>query len=315
MPWELNQSICSLEQAAEYWQTYSLAMHQSPPAKLSLTHEKSSSSDNATESCLHSRSGMTSTPCDRIIQNAPLHSKRGEAFEEALSSLVDSRAKTSASQEMGQASMDFEADFGNRWPAWFAKLDRATSSWKIPQLSLFEDSERSLETWPRWGMMLDGVCWEQTPLEPDTEENEFGLWPTPKASIRGDCPSERRRHTPDLPSAVAMWPTPMANDSTGSQYCYGKNKKNLMKLPGAVIMFPTPQASDNRDRGHIGMPAIQRRQMNKKQIGLGQSVSDTSGALNPNWVEWLMDWPIGWTDLSPLAMGKYQAWRRSHGEL
>jgi hypothetical protein len=28
------------------------------------------------------------------------------------------------------------------------------------------------------------------------------------------------------------------------------------------------------------------------------------GKLNPTWVEWLMGWPLGWTDLKPLVMDK-----------
>ena len=35
--------------------------------------------------------------------------------------------------------------------------------------------------------------------------------------------------------------------------------------------------------------------------------------LNPVWVEWLMGWPQGWTDLKPLGTDKFQQWRRSHG--
>jgi len=35
--------------------------------------------------------------------------------------------------------------------------------------------------------------------------------------------------------------------------------------------------------------------------------------LNPAWVEWLMAWPLGWTDLKPLETDKFQAWRHSHG--
>jgi hypothetical protein len=38
------------------------------------------------------------------------------------------------------------------------------------------------------------------------------------------------------------------------------------------------------------------------------------GQLNPNWVEWLMGWPIGWTDLKPLATDKFQQWLDSHGK-
>jgi hypothetical protein len=34
-------------------------------------------------------------------------------------------------------------------------------------------------------------------------------------------------------------------------------------------------------------------------------VIPAGGRLNPTWVEWLMGWPIGWTDLEPLAMDRY----------
>lgn len=37
------------------------------------------------------------------------------------------------------------------------------------------------------------------------------------------------------------------------------------------------------------------------------------GHLNPDWVEWLMGWPIGWTDLEPLAMDKFRQWLEQHG--
>ena len=32
------------------------------------------------------------------------------------------------------------------------------------------------------------------------------------------------------------------------------------------------------------------------------------GALNPDWVEWLMGWPVGWTSLMPLDCRKYYKW-------
>jgi hypothetical protein len=36
------------------------------------------------------------------------------------------------------------------------------------------------------------------------------------------------------------------------------------------------------------------------------------GHLNPEWAEWLMGWPIGWTDLKPLAMDKFHEWQLQH---
>lgn len=37
------------------------------------------------------------------------------------------------------------------------------------------------------------------------------------------------------------------------------------------------------------------------------------GKLNPDWVEWLMGWPLGWTALQPLEMGKFRRWLDLHG--
>lgn len=37
------------------------------------------------------------------------------------------------------------------------------------------------------------------------------------------------------------------------------------------------------------------------------------GHLNPPWVEWLMGWPIGWTDLEPLGTDKFRQWCEQHG--
>ena len=87
-----------------------------------------------------------------------------------------------------------------------------------------------------------------------------------------------------------------------------------MRLSSAVkVTWPTPQASDNRDRGHLGSGATQRRQEKGKQLGLSQSVSTESGALNPSWVAWLMGWPIGWTRFESLATDKCREWSRTHG--
>ena len=65
-------------------------------------------------------------------------------------------------------------------------------------------------------------------------------------------------------------------------------------------MWPTPNASDNRDRGNMSDPAIQRRIAKGKQVGLTMAVKDKpgKGTLNPEWVEWLMGYPPGWTDIT-----------------
>jgi DNA (cytosine-5)-methyltransferase 1 len=110
------------------------------------------------------------------------------------------------------------------------------------------------------------------------------------------------------PEIQAKWPTPrscsaMAATITPESAWNEKRNPNLETIVGQRL-WPTPQASDNRDRGNMSNPSIQRRIAKGKQIMLSQSVHPTSGQLNPPWVEWLMGWPIGWTDLKPLEMDK-----------
>jgi hypothetical protein len=91
-----------------------------------------------------------------------------------------------------------------------------------------------------------------------------------------------------------MWPTPTLN---GNYNRKGASATSGDGLATAVKMWATPSASDNRDRGNRLTPAIKRRIEKGKQVMLSMSVSETSGALNPTWVEWLMGFPLGWTDL------------------
>jgi len=110
----------------------------------------------------------------------PLMADRGE---ELLTLYLEGfPAKTSASSVKEPASKESAVECGDKWRASFAKYDRDTSSWKTPQCSLLGDSEQSLETWPKWGLMRDGECWEQTTLAPHTKEKESGSLPTPMVS-------------------------------------------------------------------------------------------------------------------------------------
>lgn|SRR5574343_564968 len=92
--------------------------------------------------------------------------------------LAGSHAKTSAAPAKAEVLTAIGLGSGAKWPGSLAKFDRDSFSWRTPQCSLFEDSEPCLETWPRWGLMHAGECWELPPLVPRTEESESGLLPT-----------------------------------------------------------------------------------------------------------------------------------------
>jgi hypothetical protein len=110
----------------------------------------------------------------------PLTADRGEELLTLY--LAAFPAKIYPQQEMAKDSTESAVDYGKRWGGLLAKFDLDTSTWKIPQCSLITDSIECLQTFTNWGLMQDGVLWEQTSLVPPIEGSDFGWWPTPIAS-------------------------------------------------------------------------------------------------------------------------------------
>ena len=131
------------------------------------------------------------------------------------------------------------------------------------------------------------------PLMRPIEEIASGLWPTPTA--RDHFPA----HTPEYIAA---------------KKAQGHGMSNLNDTV-SLSMWPTPCASDDRDRGRWENPAIQRRVELGKQVmlsmlaqGSGTIIDGLSaqtekrGALNPEFVCWLMGFPPEWDACAPTAM-------------
>ncbi len=267
MSWHFSQAM-----EAEYSAASSADSALCAPSKSTTTPAVSSWPGKTTDACQPSLFGTT---CEHLMVG------RGVAWW--TSSLAASRARTSASLDLVPDSMASEADSGAKCGESWAKWDRASSSWKTRRRSRIADSTKSSVTWPRWGMMRDGECWEQSMPEHLTEGNAFGLWPTP-------LHSEARQ---------------------GLQIRRPGKKGTQQSLTTAVRMFPTPTASDagrgvetqqaRRDRGaHTG-------------VTLNDALNARGGQLNPEWVEWLMGWPGGWTGLADSATAKFRQWCDSHG--
>jgi hypothetical protein len=113
----------------------------------------------------------------------------------------------------------------------------------------------------------------------------------------------------NLADWVRLWPTPTANDSLGAGYQKSGQRK-YMTLPGAVggtkhlpedlererlRFWPTPTSISPAKNGYneagnsCGLVAIRKR--------ISDEDSQATGQLSPMWVEWLMGFPLGWTDL------------------
>jgi hypothetical protein len=166
MSWLFSQALVE-----EYLGDISLDGEQSALSNGSNTPQAYCAPDKMTGFSRLSRFGMTFKP---------LTQTRGE--ELLMSYLEAFHAKTSPQLGGGGGSMEKEAECGEKWRGSFVKYSQDLCLWRTHQCSLLGDLEPFLETWPQWGLMRDGECWEQTPLGLVTIEKEFGYWPTPTAT-------------------------------------------------------------------------------------------------------------------------------------
>ena len=329
------------------------------PTYYSDTNPSAPSRSNpiASKSYTHGKKTVSFLGFPSLTMLKHLTESRGEDLSK--SSRADFHVRTFPVQEKEPESAESAADCGEKWQEWFAKLDPDTFLWKTRQCSLFEDLDKSLETWPRWGMMRNGVCLELATPAHLTKGKESGYLPTPRATdgdkgtrtAEGAAKEWARGKNKDLGMVAVLWPTPRAGNP-GSRP-NGKGGKVLaeevaiaegIRRRGKVI-FPTPRScsamaatitpgSANADNRFANLETVVGRMMwptpladdasnsgkNKvRRETLASRVDDleagpVSGQLNPTWVEWLMGWPLGWTDLKPLETDKFRQWPLSHGE-
>jgi hypothetical protein len=246
----------------------------------------------------------------------PLTATRGG--ELLMLYLEDFHAKTLAQQEKAQELMENEAECGEKWRGSFVKYDPDSSLWRTHQCSLLGDLDEFLETWPQWGLMRDGECWEQQMLEQTIRGTESGLsekLPTPTASDYKSQPTSKSWKAKGAinfklsnPEIQAMWPTPTAHmaKETNAPSEHNRNTPILT----AQVNWPTPRTKGMC--GGSGSWDLLNKNTTKeeaRQMGAGNG-----GKLNPMWVEWLMGWPLGWTDLKPLEMDKCLSARQPLGK-
>jgi DNA (cytosine-5)-methyltransferase 1 len=230
----------------------------------------------------------------------PLTESRGEELLTLY--LADFHAKTSQQQEREQELTESVQECGEKWHASFVKYDPDTSLWRTHQCSLLGDLELFSETWPQWGLMRDGECWEQRTLEQTIRGTESGLSPNGVDSF----------HTPNTTGLDGgsnsrkalkkrqMWPTPRAQEPARTSEGYGRGLKELVEGKQQIKRWSTPWTKDMCG-GSGAWAQLKANTSIEEARAMG---AGNGGKLNPMWVEWLMGWPLGWTDLKPLGMDK-----------
>ena len=187
------------------------------------------------------------------------------------------------------------------------------------------NSTRCYLTWRSRVTPAGRLLFQLAPSMPTTGEIESGLLGTPTAiyKVRSERFREGRSPNPaeyalmHTPTATAnqmapsmqkhvgsWWRTPSADQGgTPKALLEGKTTrpsghKIQIRLQDQVRMCPTPTARDYKGG---------RKKATLEESGRGATNSlndfltmqEEHGSLNPTWVEWLMGFPIGHTDLKP----------------
>jgi hypothetical protein len=231
MSWHYSQAL-----VAVFLGEKSLDGNVFAPSKSRNTHGKSSCPDKTT---------VTLTPSLYGTMLGRLRGPRGVAWW--ISLLAAFHAKTYQPQVKALESTECKADCGKRQQGSFAKWDQSICSWKTHQYSLLGDLESFSETWPRWGMMQDGECWE-----------------------------------------LSMPALPIKGIESGS--------------------LATPSGTSNHGKNHVC------GRLDEWGPGSNPFRGKPLGKVScPSFEEYLLGWPIGWTELTPLETAKFRQWLRSHG--
>lgn len=163
---------CSRALVEAYSLENSLAGGPSALLNTTLTPETFYWPDKTTEHSRLSRFGMTFVP---------LMADLGEAM--LMWFLADFLVRTSAQPAKAMDLRVSEVGCGRKWLGLLARYDQDSLTWRTPQCSLVVGLDEFSETWPRWGSMRNGECWERTTAVESTSESEFGYLPTPRASM------------------------------------------------------------------------------------------------------------------------------------
>ena len=188
--------------------------------------------------------------------------------KKSQSSPRDSRASLTALQEK-VAAIVTSVTSGARLQELSEKFDRNGSSVKIrpvySQEAISGTFAACLTTLPRWGILSAGEYGELVTSVPRISGNAYSLWLTPIAS-------DGKRSLFSTKVLSENWEKRGGGTNLAEQVAYQE-------------IFPTPTVKGNYNR---------KGSSPKAGDGLATVVG---GKLNQTWVEWLMGFPIGWTDL------------------
>jgi hypothetical protein len=182
----------------------------------------------------------------------------GEQLSLWMSSAEDTPANHLALQD-NDAAQTTQDTFGLGYETPSATYDPDTQSWRMyGDISLWEGPP-CLENLPKSGMTRNGVLYQQPDWVPPIDATGSSLLHTPTAKANQMAPSMKS----------GWWPTPTA---------HGEN-------------------TATRNEAHVRRLESGMRYSSRLSQAIALNEPKATGYVNPAWVEWLMGFPLGWTDL------------------
>lgn len=227
-------------------------------------------------------------------------------------------------------------------------------SWRMSEDISNSDSERSQKNFAEWVIALRQACLLRRKSARRIDESGSSFWRTATALSVDPAATYSRPGQAQLGIQAKGWPTPTAHDGrrpgpeTGSTQ--GRNLKKETEIWGTPTTRDWKDGANPSDacptkgllsrqapRSEIGgQPSLPDGQTSHPQwptpraemdLGRHRGTEDTLHSatkkfdepmrrkLNPIFVEWLMGWPLGWTDFVPVATESFRLWQHTHIEL
>jgi len=196
--------------------------------------------------------------------------------------------------------------------------NNAGGFWEEPDL--FGTSRKYSKPFPASGTMRNGVCWARPTLAHRTTENAAGFWHTPTVvqRSRSEAGWEKRRKARNATGRKTIPPGSLEEQvlMSGDTPCWDWNTSPANPRNKITrLMFPTP-----RTGGMCGGSGSYQKLKDLMDKGLitpeerRGMVAGNGGKLNPQFVEWLLGFPSGWSGLEGLAMPKSRSAPQPHGK-
>ncbi len=208
---------------------------------------------------------------------------------ESISSVVAIRVSPSATPASREA-MKILATSGRRCVELLAKSDPLGYLLKMLLVTSPWASTKSLLTWRPMATPGGRLLFRLAPKTLPTSDSESGSWLATATAAANQLAPSMMKHK----GCRALWPTPTARDwkDGSAEACKNVPANGLL---GRVVhqMWGTPNAHPR---------TFSPRQQTRPKDEQYQLANQVGGSLNPQWVEWLMGYPAGWTDLDASEM-------------